>query len=159
VGIDPAILSRSFRPAAGGRVRLLGPVSPARSPVLRTILLVDDDEMVRELVAVTLDGGDDALLQAADGGEGLRLAREYHPDLVFLDVNMPVMDGFSLCRALKSDEQTRDIAVIMLTALGQEVDRDRARKAGADGYFTKPFSPLSLLRKVDEVLGPRQKAS
>jgi CheY-like chemotaxis protein len=121
--------------------------------------LVDDDEMVRELVAVTLDGGDDALLQAGDGGEGLRLAREYHPDLVFLDVNMPVMDGFSVCQALKSDEQTKDIAVIMLTALGQEVDRDRARRAGADGYFTKPFSPLSLLRKVDEVLGPRQKAS
>jgi two-component system phosphate regulon response regulator PhoB len=94
--------------------------------------------MVRELVAVTLDGGDDALLQAADGGEGLKLARECHPDLVFLDVN---------------------IVVIMLTALGQEVDRDRARRAGADGYFTKPFSPLSLLRKVDEVLGPREKAT
>jgi two-component system phosphate regulon response regulator PhoB len=115
--------------------------------------------MVRELVAVTLDGGDDALLQAADGGEGLKLARECHPDLVFLDVNMPVMDGFAVCQALKSDERTRAIVVIMLTALGQEVDRDRARRAGADGYFTKPFSPLSLLRKVDEVLGPREKAT
>ena len=129
------------------------------APLLRTILLVDDDEMVRELVAVTLDGGDDALLQAADGGEGLKIAREYQPDLIFLDVNMPVMDGFAVCQALKSDEQTRGIVVIMLTALGQEVDRDRARRAGADGYFTKPFSPLSLLRKVDEVLGPREKAT
>jgi CheY-like chemotaxis protein len=159
VGIDPAILCGSWRPARNGRLRLAGPGYPAGSPALRTILLVDDDEMVRELVAVTLDGGDDALLQAADGGEGLRLAQEYHPDLVFLDVNMPVMDGFAVCQAIKSEEQTKDIAVIMLTALGQEVDRDRARRAGADGYFTKPFSPLSLLRKVDEVLGPRQKAS
>jgi two-component system, OmpR family, phosphate regulon response regulator PhoB len=115
--------------------------------------------MVRELVAVTLDGGDDSLLQAADGGEGLQLAREHHPDIVFLDVNMPVMDGFAVCQTLKSEEGTRDIVVIMLTALGQEVDRDRARRAGADGYFTKPFSPLSLLRKVDEVLGPREKAT
>ena len=130
-----------------------------RSSPLRTILLVDDDEMVRELVAVTLDGGDDSLLQAADGGEGLQLAREHHPDIVFLDVNMPVMDGFAVCQTLKSEEGTRDIFVIMLTALGQEVDRDRARRAGADGYFTKPFSPLSLLRKVDEVLGPREKAT
>lgn len=106
---------------------------------------------------MTLDGGDDALLQAADGGEGLKLAREYHPDLIFLDVNMPIMDGFAVCQQLKADEGTREIIVIMLTALGQEVDRDRARRAGADGYFTKPFSPLSLLRKVDETLGPREK--
>ena len=126
---------------------------------MRTILLVDDDEMVRELVAVTLDGGNEALLQAGDGGEGLQLAREHHPDLVFLDVNMPVMDGFAVCFELKSDPTTKDIPVIMLTALGQEVDKDRARRAGADGYFTKPFSPLGLLRKVDEVLGPREQAA
>ncbi len=118
------------------------------------ILLVDDDDMVRELVAATLDGGDYALLQAADGGKGLELAREHRPDLIFLDVNMPVMDGFAVCSALKADPVTREIAVVMLTALGQEVDKERARRAGADGYFTKPFSPLSLLRKVDEVLGP-----
>ena len=121
---------------------------------VRKILLVDDDEMVRELVAATLDGGDYALLQAADGGKGLDLAREHRPDLIFLDVNMPVMDGFAVCSALKADPTTREIAVVMLTALGQEVDKERARRAGADGYFTKPFSPLSLLRKVDEVLGP-----
>lgn len=111
--------------------------------------------MVRELVAVTLDGSGDHLIQAADGGEGLRLAREHHPDLIFLDVNMPVMDGFAVCQAIKSDATTRDIVIVMLTALGQQVDKDRASRAGADGYFTKPFSPLSLLRKVDEVLAAR----
>jgi two-component system phosphate regulon response regulator PhoB len=119
----------------------------------RKILLVDDDDMVRELVAATLKGGSYQLLQAADGGKGLALAREVKPDLIFLDVNMPVMDGVSVCEALKADPQTQSISVIMLTALGQDVDKERARRAGANGYFTKPFSPLNLLRKVDEVLG------
>jgi two-component system, OmpR family, phosphate regulon response regulator PhoB len=119
------------------------------------ILLVDDDDMVRDLVAATLKGGDYQLLQAADGGKGLELAREHRPDIVFLDVNMPVMDGVSVCQAIKSDPATANVTVIMLTALGQEVDKDRARRAGADGYFTKPFSPLTLLRRVDEVLRAR----
>jgi len=122
-------------------------------PESRKILLVDDDDMVRELVAATLKGGAYQLLQAADGGRGLALARETKPDLIFLDVNMPVMDGVTVCETLTADPATQDIAVVMLTALGQEVDKERARRAGANGYFTKPFSPLSLLRKVDEVLG------
>jgi CheY-like chemotaxis protein len=121
----------------------------------RKILLVDDDDMVRDLVAATLKGGDYQLLQAADGGEGLELAREHRPDIVFLDVNMPVMDGVTVCEAIKSDPSTAGVIVIMLTALGQDVDKDRARRAGADGYFTKPFSPLTLLRRVDEVLQGR----
>src|SRR5262245_24937620 len=125
------------------------------SPVVRKILLVDDDDLVRELVAATLRGGDYQLLQAADGGQGLELTREQRPDIVFLDVNMPVMDGVSVCQAIKSDPAIANATVIMLTALGQEVDKDRARRAGADGYFTKPFSPLNLLRRIDEVLRAR----
>jgi DNA-binding response OmpR family regulator len=129
------------------------------SDAAHKILLVDDDDMVRDLVAATLRGGDYQLLQASDGGKGLELAREHQPDLVFLDVNMPVMDGVSVCAAIKADPTTRGTIVIMLTALGQEVDKDRARRAGADGYFTKPFSPLSLLRRVDEVLRARDAGS
>lgn len=121
----------------------------------RKILLVDDDDMVRDLVAATLKGGDYQLLQAVNGGEGLDLARQHHPDIIFLDVNMPVMDGVSVCAAIKADPTISGTTVIMLTALGQEVDKDRARRAGADGYFTKPFSPLTLLRRVDEVLRAR----
>jgi two-component system, OmpR family, phosphate regulon response regulator PhoB len=121
----------------------------------RKILLVDDDDMVRDLVAATLKGGDYQLLQAADGGKGLELTRAHRPDIVLLDVNMPVMDGVSVCQAIKSDPSTANVTVIMLTALGQEVDKDRARRAGADGYFTKPFSPLNLLRRVGEVLRAR----
>ena len=121
----------------------------------RKILLIDDDDMVRDLVAATLKGGDYQLLQAADGGRGLELTRAHRPDIVLLDVTMPVMDGVSVCQAIKSDPSTANVTVIMLTALGQEADKDRARRAGADGYFTKPFSPLSLLRRVDEVLHAR----
>jgi two-component system phosphate regulon response regulator PhoB len=125
-------------------------------PTPRKILLVDDDEMVRDLVAATLKGGDYQLIQAGDGGRGLELAREQQPDIIFLDVNMPVMDGVSVCQAIKADPETSGVTVIMLTALGQDVDKDRARRAGADGYFTKPFSPLNLLRRVDEVLRARE---
>src|SRR2546428_14125433 len=114
----------------------------------RKILLVDDDDMVRDLVAATLKGGDYQLLHAADGGKGLELAREHRPDIVFLDVNMPVMDGVSVCQAIKSDPATANVTVIMLTALGQEGDKDRARRAGADGYFTKPFSPRTRIRRA-----------
>src|SRR5438876_11264540 len=96
----------------------------------RKILLVDDDEMVRDLVAATLKGGDYQLLQASDGGRGLELAREHQPDIIFLDVNMPVMDGVSVCAAIKADAATSGTIVIMLTALGQDVDKDRARRAG-----------------------------
>ena len=101
-----------------------------------TILLVDDDDMVRDLVAATLRGGAYKLIQAVDGGQGLALAREHKPDLIFLDVNMPVMDGVSVCAELKTDPRTRGITVIMLTALGQDVDKDRAKRAGC-GHFKK----------------------
>ena len=116
---------------------------------------MDDDELVRDLVAATIRDSKYTLLQADDGASALHMAREQAPDLVFLDVNMPVMDGVAVCKALKSDPETRGIAVIMLTALGHDEDRGRAERAGADGYFTKPFSPLRLLRKIDEVLAER----
>ncbi|TAK20420.1 MAG: response regulator [Chloroflexota bacterium] len=111
--------------------------------------------MIRELVAVTIESSGDRLLQAADGGEGLATARAQRPDIIFLDINMPVMDGFAVCQALKSDPETRGISIVMLTALGADADRARAKRLGADDYFTKPFSPLTLLRKVDQVLGSR----
>lgn len=122
---------------------------------VRKILLVDDDELVRDLVAATIRDSKYTLLHADDGKSALHMAREEAPDLVFLDVNMPVMDGVAVCKALKSDPRTRNIAVIMLTALGHDEDRKRAERAGANGYFIKPFSPLRLLRKIDEVLAER----
>lgn len=121
---------------------------------MKKILLADDEELVRTLVLVTL-GRDPryAVLEATDGQEALDLARAEHPDLLLLDVNMPRLDGVEVCRALKSDDATRLITVIMLTARGRPEDRKSAFDAGADGYFTKPFSPLALLQKVEEVIG------
>jgi DNA-binding response OmpR family regulator len=114
---------------------------------------VDDQDAVRELVAMTL--GDDAyeLLDAADGLAALQMARSFRPDLILLDVGMPRMDGFSVCRALKADPETREIPVVMLTAAGSDADKEAGRAAGADGYFTKPFSPSALVARVNEIVG------
>lgn len=123
--------------------------------MVKKILLADDEEPVRALVAATLKNDNRyQLLEARNGMEALELARRERPDLVLLDVVMPHIDGFEVCRQLKADPATRHITVIMLTALAQEADKERGQQVGADGYFTKPFSPLALLNKVDEVLGP-----
>ena len=119
----------------------------------RRVLLADDDPALHRLIGATLGSDDFELLQAIDGEEALRVARGEHPALVLLDVNMPRLDGFEVCRRLKSDPATTDIKVVMLTARGADVDRVRAREAGADEYFIKPFSPVQLLNKVYALLG------
>jgi DNA-binding response OmpR family regulator len=92
------------------------------------------------------------LLHAGDGEEALRIARQQHPELVLLDVNMPKLDGFEVCRQLKNQPDTAGIKVVMLTARGADVDRAKGRDAGADDYFIKPFSPVKLLNKVYALL-------
>ena len=118
----------------------------------RRILVADDDPALRRLIGTTLGNADFELLQAVDGEEAVRMAREQHPLLVLLDVNMPRLDGFAVCRELKGDPETAAIKIVMLTARGAESDRTRGREAGADDYFTKPFSPLQLLNKVYALL-------
>ena len=119
----------------------------------RKLLLADDEEDILMLVSATL-GGDDrfSLILARDGEEALARAQSEKPDLVFLDVMMPKMDGFEVCRRLKSDDATSHMKVVMLTALAQEYDRKKAEEVGADFYFTKPLSPTALMEKVDELL-------
>jgi len=118
------------------------------------VLLADDEEDILVLVSATL-GGDDrySLILARDGEEALQRAREDKPDLIFLDVMMPKMDGFEVCSILKSESDTKHVKVVMLTAMAQELDKQKAEQAGADFYFTKPFSPTALLNKVEELLG------
>ena len=120
----------------------------------KKVLLADDEEDILMLVSATL-GGDERyeLLLARDGEEALTRARDESPDLIFLDVMMPKMDGFEVCRTLKADAATKEIKIVMLTAMAQEADRTKADDAGADFYFSKPFSPTSLLDKVEELLG------
>ena len=121
---------------------------------MKTVLIVDDKVELRDLVEVTLRGGDYRILQAENGVQALELARAEAPDLMLLDVMMPGgKDGFEVCAELKSDPATAGITIIMLTAKGQEVDKARGREVKADGYYTKPFSPLELLQKVEEILG------
>ena len=120
---------------------------------MRKILVVDDRPEIRELLKVTLEDSDCTILQAADGAEALTTARREKPDLMILDIMMPGgIDGYEVCRRLKSDEATRSIKIVMLTAKGQKVDMEKGAKVGADDYFVKPFSPLELLNKVSEIL-------
>jgi|DewCreStandDraft_5_1066085.scaffolds.fasta_scaffold00026_32 CheY-like chemotaxis protein len=121
---------------------------------VKKILLADDDRHLRKLVSATLEGDPEyVVLQASDGAETLEKARREHPDLILLDVSMPHMNGFEVCRQLRADPATADIPIVMLTAAANAADREAGRAAGATDYFVKPFSPLSLLRRVSELLG------
>ncbi len=122
--------------------------------MIKKILIVDDVQDVRDLVERTLRRDDWEIFAAQSGEEAVTLARREKPDLIMMDIMMPgKIDGLEATRILKSDPQTRNCVVIMLTAKGQQTDIDMATKAGADDYFVKPFSPLQLLQKVDDVLG------
>jgi CheY-like chemotaxis protein len=120
---------------------------------MRSVLIVDDDPFIRKLVSTTLeDVADFHLHEAANGLEALKRAAEVHPELVFLDIDMPRMDGISACRALREQEGGgAGATIVMLTAAGAGENETRARSAGADLFLTKPFSPLDLLRLVDEL--------
>ncbi len=121
---------------------------------MRKVLLVDDYEGVLSLVHATLRNDERyKILLARDGEEALDIARLEKPDLIFMDIMMPKTDGYSVCRELKDDPDTSQIKVVLLTALDTEFSRDRGMEAGAVDYITKPFSPIALLEKVDDILG------
>jgi two-component system, OmpR family, phosphate regulon response regulator PhoB len=121
---------------------------------MKKILIVDDQDEIRELVRVTLHIDEYQILEAASADEALRIINEQQPDLILLDIMLPnsSMDGFELCQRIKEDDLTRQSTVVMLTARGTQSDMEKGFKAGADDYFTKPFSPLQLLVKVEQVL-------
>ena len=122
----------------------------------RAILIVDDDPSIRRLIAATLeDVSGYRMSEAGDGEEAMRRARELRPSIVFLDIDMPRLDGIETCRRLKSEPTTADATVVMLTGSEQEAEV-QARRAGADLFLTKPFSPLHLLRLVDRLGDPPQ---
>ena len=115
-------------------------------------MLADDDPAIRLLVNATLRSDEYEIIEARDRPETLTLARTEIPDLILLDVGMPRIDGFEVCRRLKDDPVTAPIRIIMLTARTQEEDRQHGASVGADGYFTKPFSPLALLDRIADML-------
>jgi DNA-binding response OmpR family regulator len=120
------------------------------------ILIVDDEPHLRTLIQQTLEELEDdgvELLTAANGEEALETIRKEQPKLVFLDVMMPKKNGFDVCHAVKRELGLGQIYIILLTAKGQEFDRQRGQDAGADLYMTKPFDPDELLEKARFVLG------
>jgi CheY-like chemotaxis protein len=118
----------------------------------RAVLIVDDDPFIRRLIATTLEDVTNFVLhEAQDGIRALEIATREHPALVFLDVDMPRLDGIETCRRLRLAPSSSQATIVMLTAAhGREVEL-RAERAGADLFLTKPFSPLELLRLVDRL--------
>lgn len=120
------------------------------------ILIVDDEAFIRQLLEQTLEELEDEgveLLTADNGEDGLALIEEEVPNLVFLDVMMPRMNGFDVCNTVKNELGMSDVYIVMLTAKGQEFDKQRGEEVGADRYMTKPFDPDELLDLAVEILG------
>jgi two-component system chemotaxis response regulator CheY len=120
--------------------------------VSQVVLIVDDDPLIRKLIATTLqDVAGSELVEAADGVQALEAAAAARPQVIFLDYDMPRLNGIETCRRLRSDPALAGATIIMLTAMSDGPVADRAKDAGADLFLTKPFSPLRLLRLVDEL--------
>lgn len=122
----------------------------------RSILIVDDEPHIRALLEQTLEDLEDdgiELLTASDGAAALALIESERPDLVFLDVMMPRMNGYEVCRAVRSDLGLTEVAIVLLTAKGQDADRQRGLDVGADEFRTKPFDPDEILDLARSRLG------
>ncbi len=116
------------------------------------ILVVDDEKDLVETLSFRLEANDYEVLKAHDGQDGLNKARSEKPDLIILDLMLPKMDGYKVCRMLKFDAKYKKIPIIMFTARAQESDKKIGMEVGADAYITKPFEPQALLSKIQELL-------
>ncbi|MFA4836521.1 MAG: response regulator [Dehalococcoidia bacterium] len=119
----------------------------------KKILVVDDEpHLVRSLTFVLSKAGYDTS-SASNGEEALIKVREAKPDLMFLDVMMPKKNGYEVCQEIKNDPSLKDIYIIMLSAKGQEADKDKGLSLGADEFLSKPFSPVKIIERVKALLG------
>jgi len=118
------------------------------------VLVVDDDPFIRKLVSTTLeDVSSFELYEAADGVQAVEMAQRTQPAIIFLDVDMPRMDGIAACREMRANPTTSAATIVILTAAHGDRMEAEAEAAGADLFLTKPFSPLDLLRLVDRLGG------
>ena len=118
----------------------------------KTILLVEDEANLVELLKFRLENNGYNVETATDGKEGLNKIRHLRPDLVLLDIMMPKMHGYDVCKLAKSNDRTKNIPIIMLTAHAQSKDMQEAVKSGAEAFITKPFEPKELIEKIEKFL-------
>lgn len=122
------------------------------------ILIVDDEDYIRLLLEQTLEELEDEgveLLTAKNGAEALEIIKREKPQLVFLDVMMPIMNGYEVCRTVKYDLKLTEVFIILLTARSQGYAREKGQEVGADIYMTKPFAPNEILKRATEVLSSK----
>ena len=117
------------------------------------VLVVDDEPFICRSLTFVLKKGNYDVLEARDGEEALDAIRSHKPDLVFLDVMMPKINGFEVTEQVRSDAAFDGVKIILLTAKGQQCDREVGKQAGANDYMTKPFSPSKILDRAREILG------
>ena len=122
------------------------------------LLLVDDEPDLVQIVSIRLAAAGYEVVTASDGQQALDQVKEKHPDLVILDLMLPKLDGYKVCRLLKFDERTRSIPVLIFSARAQVEDVTLATECGADAYLTKPFEAKALLAKIQELLAAAGKA-
>jgi two-component system alkaline phosphatase synthesis response regulator PhoP len=118
----------------------------------KKIAIIEDEPDISELLAYNLEKEGYTVVRSFDGGEGLKLIRQERPDLILLDLMLPTMDGLEICQALKRDDPTKEIPIIMITAKSEESDVVVGLQLGADDYITKPFSPKVVLARVKAAL-------
>lgn len=116
------------------------------------IMVVDDEPDIVKLVKISLEMANYEVIEAFSGIEALQKTKEIVPDLFLLDIMMPDMNGYEVCKKLKADERTKHVPVVMLTAKGQKGDAEQGLKVGADDYIIKPFDPYELGEQINEIL-------
>jgi len=116
------------------------------------ILVADDERDIRDLISITLEFAGHQVITAANGEEAVIEAKKIKPDLILLDVRMPRVDGYEACRQIKEDPNLKEVPVIFLSAKGQNSEISKGLEVGADEYILKPFSPVDLTNKINQIL-------
>ena len=119
----------------------------------KRILVVEDQEDLRGLLRTLLTGSGYSVLEAVDGRDGINKVRSERPNLVLMDIQMPVLDGYAATRQIKADPDLKSIPIVAVSSFAMSGDEAKARAAGCDHYVTKPYSPMQLLRLVRDILG------
>ena len=119
----------------------------------KKILIADDNENIREALTYLLEDEGYQLWLAKDGAETIEKVKEFRPDILFLDIMMPEINGYDVCQVIKSDPVLKSTYVIMLTAKGQVAEQEQGKEVGADEYIVKPFSPMEILTKIKNIMG------